>query len=556
MRYIFLIPFALLFSNLRSQKADPISGKPKLVVGIVVDQMRQEYLYRYWQKFGEGGFKRLIGEGYMLTNAHYNYVPTVTGPGHASIYTGATPAIHGIIANDWYDKNAKRKINCVTDDKQKIVGGDKGRGNVSPWQLLTTTVTDELELATQRRAKVIGISIKDRGAVLPAGHAADGAYWYDELTGKFISSTYYKAALPVWLEQFNSLNLPDKYLNQTWQTIYPIEQYKESGPDDSPYESVLTDDWKVVGKEKAVFPYDLKQLRKENREYALLPFTPFGNDLIRDLAFAALNGEEMGKDEWTDFLSISFSSTDKLGHAVGSYSVEVEDMFIRLDKNLEEILNKLDKDLGKGQYIVFLTSDHGVADVRQQLKDLKIIPQEYEPINFATKLTSYLDSYYPGKNIIENVSNEQIFLNHDSFGLDPKSSSIEYMVISELIRSYLITLDGVSEVYTKSAIQNSNFDEEGMRGKVKRGFHPKRSGDLAIIVESGWTDESGLEKAGHSTGYTYDTNVPMIFYGFGIRQGVTANYHAITDIAPTISTLLKIKFPSGSTGQPITELLK
>lgn len=550
---IFLFFTTSFFSS--AQPSSSFPGRPKMVVGIVVDQMRQDYFYRYEHRFGDGGFKRLAREGFMLSNAHYNYTPTVTGPGHASIYTGATPAIHGIIANDWYDRKLKRKVNCVEDPTQNIVGSDRGNGDVSPWRLLSTTITDELELATQRRSKVIGISIKDRGAVLPAGHTPDGAYWYDVITGKFISSTYYKAGLPLWLEKFNERNLADKYLNETWATVYPIETYKESGPDDSPYESVLTDDWIVKGKDKPVFPYNLKSLRKENGEFALLPFTPFGNDLMRDLAFAAIDGEEMGKDEWTDFLSISFSSTDKLGHAVGTNAVELEDMFIRLDRNIEEILNKLDKDIGKGQYLVFLTSDHGVAEVRQYLKDLKIIPQSYGPINFMEKINNHLQTYFPGKTIVENVSNEQVFFNHDVFAEDPKSSGVEYLIASELVHSYLLSLDGISEVYIKSAIQNGNFDEEGMRGKVKRGFNPKRSGDIAFIVEPGWTDDKD-RSTGHSTGYTYDTHVPMIFYGFGVKSGTSANYHAITDIAPTISTILKIKFPSGSIGQPIEEILK
>jgi len=539
-----------------AQVTSSFPDRPKLVVGIVIDQMRQEYLYRYGPKFGDGGFKRLMNEGFMLTNAHYNYVPTFTGPGHASIYTGATPAIHGVIANDWYDKNLRKKVNCVNDDSQKIVGSDKGKGNVSPWRLQGTTVTDELELATQRRSKVIGISIKDRSAVLPAGHTPDGAYWYDDITGKFISSTYYKPALPTWLERFNARGLADKYLNETWTTLYPIEQYKESGPDDSPYEAVLVDDWVVKGKEKAVFPYDLKALRKLNPGFELLTSTPYGNELLKELAFAALDGEEMGKDEWTDFLAISFSPTDLLGHAVGPNAVELEDMYIRLDKNLEELLNKLDKDLGKDQYTVFLTADHAVVDVRQYLIDLKIIPPGYQPIDFTKGLEEYLASYFPGKKIIENVSNNQVFFNHEVFNDDPKSSGVEYLVASELARTYLLSLEGVSDVYTRSTLHAGSFDEDGLKGRMKRGYHPKRSGDIAFATESGWTSSTRPHMTTHGSGYSYDTHVPIIFYGYGVSHGTSANYHAITDIAPTISTILKIKFPSGSIGQPITELLK
>lgn len=555
MRLVFLLLLVGSFYA-KGQNTNSFPDRPKIVVGIVVDQMRQEYLYRFSPKFGEGGFKRLMGEGFMLSNAHYNYVPTYTGPGHASIYTGTTPSVHGIIGNDWYDKNLKRKVNCVEDERQKIVGSDKGNGDVSPYRMLSTTITDELELATQRRSKVIGISIKDRGAVLPAGHTPDGAYWYDDLTGKFISSTYYKAGLPVWLDKFNSRNLADKYLNETWNTYYPITQYKESGPDDNPYEAVLSDDWVVKGKTRPVFPYNLKELRKLNPEFELLTYTPFGNELLKELAFAALEGEEMGKDEWTDFLTVSFSSTDKLGHAVGPNAIEIEDMYIRLDKVIEELLNKLDKDFGKDQYLLFLSADHGVADIREYAIDLKLVPETYGPIDFKKGLDDYLSSYFPGKSLIENVSNYQVFFNHDFFNEDPKSSGVEYLVASELVRKYLMSLDGVSDVFTRSLVQASSYSEGGIKGNVKRGFHPKQSGDVVFVMESGWTSTVKPHVTTHGAGYTYDTHVPVLFYGFGVKQGTTANYHPITDIAPTISTILKIKFPSGATGQPIMELLK
>jgi len=549
MRITFLL---LVFSSLsaRGQNANSFPDRPKLVIGIVVDQMRQEYLYRYAPKFGEGGFKRLINGGYMLSNAHYNYVPTYTGPGHASVYTGATPATHGIIANDWYDKNLGKMVNCVGDENEKVVGTDKGNGDVSPRRLLSTTVTDELELATQRRAKVIGVSIKDRGAVLPAGHTPDGAYWYDSKTGKFISSTFYKAGLPAWLDKFNALNLGDKYLNGTWDTVYPIQEYKESGPDDTAYETVMK------GKERPTFPYNLKELRKQNGELAMLPDTPFGNEILTQLAIAAVEGESMGKDEWTDFLTISFSSTDMIGHAMGPNSVEVEDTYIRLDKNLEELLNKVDALVGKGQYLVFLTADHAAAEVPQYLIDLKVISEAAKPTSYEAGLKEYLASYYPEKTLIKNISNGQIFFEHASFNTDPKTSGVEYMVVLELTRNYLQKQPGISAVYTRQMLQSADFNDGGIRGMVKRGFNDNRSGDIAVVTEPGWLSGWRDKGTSHGTGYTYDTHVPIIFYGYGVKQGTTANYHPITDIAPTVSTILKIKFPSGATGQPITELLK
>jgi predicted AlkP superfamily pyrophosphatase or phosphodiesterase len=540
--------FAAAIALSASATAQP-ANTPKLVVGIVVDQMRMEYLYRYERKFGDGGFKRLMSQGYTLKNGHYNYVPTYTGPGHASIYTGATPAVHGIISNDWYDKTIKKEVNCVGDDRQKPVGSETGNGDVSPWRMLSTTISDELELATQRRAKVIGMSMKDRGAVLPAGHTPDGAFWFDGTTGKFISSTYYKPGLPTWVEKFNAQNLAEKYLSQEWKTTYPIEQYKESGPDDSPYET------KAKGKEKSTFPYNLAELRKTNGNFDYVISSPYGNDLLADFAIAAIDGEALGKDEWSDMLAISFSSTDYVGHAVGPNAVEVEDIYIRLDKTIETLLQKLDASVGKGQYVVFLTSDHGVADVPAYLKDLKIPADNLRVPSLEAGLVDHLKQYFPDKTVIEEMSGDQIFLNSEMFTGDPRSSGVDYLVATELIRNYLLRQNGIAEVYTRQLLQTSDFGEQGIKGSVKRGFHTKRSGDLIVVMEPGWIASSGTTGTTHGSGYTYDTHVPILFFGYGVKAGSSTQYHTITDIAPTISIMLKIKFPSGCTGQPVAELL-
>jgi predicted AlkP superfamily pyrophosphatase or phosphodiesterase len=547
MKRHYLIVTSVLISI--SALAQP-TNTPKLVVGIVVDQMRMEYLYRYERKYGDGGFKRLMGQGFYLKNAHYNYAPTVTGPGHASVYTGTTPAMHGIINNEWYDKNLKKGVNCVGDDRYKPVGSDGGNGDVSPSRLLTTTITDELELATQRRAKVIGMSMKDRGAVLPAGHNPDGAYWFDGTTGNFITSTYYKPGLPTWLEKFNAQNLAEKYLSQEWKTTFPIEQYKESGPDDNAYET------KAKGKEKPTFPYNLPALRKDNGSFDYLISTPFGNDLLADLAMAAIDGEALGKDEWTDMLTISFSSTDYIGHAMGPNSVEVEDVYIRLDKNIETLLSKLDAAVGKNQYVLFLTADHAVADVPSYMKDLKMPGDNLKTSTLKAGLTDYLKQYFPDRNIIEEFAGDQIYLNSDMFNGDPRSSGVDYLVATELIRNYLLRQDGIAEVYTRQMLQSADFGEAGIRGAVRRGFHTKRSGDLSFVLESGWTTGSNPFGTTHSSPYTYDTHVPILFYGFGVKSGSTVHYHTITDIAPTLSILMKIKFPSGCTGEPISEILE
>lgn len=530
--------------------AQPVisQNQPKLVIGIVVDQMRQEYLYRFEKKFGEQGFKRLMNEGFMLKNAHYNYVPTETGPGHASIYTGATPAVHGVIGNDWYDRTLKRDVNCVGDSTQKPIGTDIG-GMVSPWRMLSSTITDELKLATQKRSKVIGVSVKDRGAVLPAGHFPDGAYWYDGKTGSMITSTYYKQLLPEWVTKFNLQKLPDTYLNQVWNTLLPANQYLESGPDDSPYEG------KWGGKEKPTFPYNLAELRKKMGAFNLLTMTPWGNTLVAEFAKAALVGEALGKDEITDFLAISFSSTDIIGHAMGPNAVEVEDTYLRLDKTLEDLFAYLDKEVGKGAYTVFLTADHAVSEVPQYLTDLRVPSGYFRPGYVKSALNEHLEKYFPGKTIVEEFSSGEVYINQKAFEGDPRSSGIDLFVATELITKFLLSTEGVAQVFPSTTLRQANSDEIGIRGKVVRGFHPKRSGDIAFVLEPSWISWGGVTGSTHGSGYSYDTHVPILFYGAGIKKGSSSQFHTITDIAPTLSVLLKIKFPSGCTGQPVVEIV-
>lgn len=523
---------------------------PKLVVGIVVDQMRREYLDRFYDRFGEEGFKRMMNQGFDVRNGHYNYFPTVTGPGHASVYTGTTPSLHGIIGNSWYDKDTKKSVNCVEDARYKVVGSAKGNGAVSPSRMLATTITDELKLATQDRAKVIGVSFKERGAVLPAGHMADGAYWYDGSSGTFVTSTFYATQLPAWVQNFNKLSLADKYLNQEWKPLYPIAEYTSGGKDDSPYEETFS------GMQKSTFPYDLKALRKNNGDYGLLVSTPFGNDFLTEFAKAAIDGEKMGQGPTTDFLTVSFSSTDALGHRLGPNAVEVVDMYLRLDKNIADLLKFLDQKVGQGKYVVFLTADHGVGNVAQELIDRKIPSGYFNSGQMRTDLKNYLGNYFPGKDLIENISNNQVIFNGDIFDTNPRNSGIDLIIATELISRYLMTLDGIANVYTESVLRSAQYDEGGIKGMVVRGHHPTRSGSLVYVLEQGWYSSGSKQGASHGSPYTYDTHVPILFYGAGIKAGSSVRYHPITDIAPTISMLLRIKFPSNCTGQPIAELFE
>ena len=547
--YSLLIVLSLTFSKVNAQNTQTVD-RPKLVVGIVVDQMRHEYLYRFYDKFGSDGFKRLMGEGFVIKNGHYNYAPTYTGPGHASVYTGTTPAIHGIIGNDFYDKGLKKMVNCVGDPSQTAVGGLAKYGQVSPFRMLSTTITDELKLATNRTAKVIGVSMKDRGAALPAGHMADAAYWYDKSSGNFITSTYYMKELPAWVKQFNSKNLANIYLQQEWKPLLPLEKYTESGPDASPYER------KFKGKETTTFPYNLPAMRKDNGDFDLLAYTPFANDYVTEFAKAALVNEKMGKDAIPDFLCISYSTTDILGHAMGPRSVEVQDLYLRLDKNIADLLKTLDKEVGAGNYTLFLTADHAVGENSQFLKDQGVPGGHFSPNRAEAMLREFLEGYFPGKNLIENVSNDQIFLNHEALQGAPKTSGLDFFIVAELIGKYLMTMDGVANYFTEGVLRQGAFDEGGVKGMIIRGYHPKRSGDVVFVLEPGWMDAWAVQGTTHGSPYAYDTNVPILFYGKGVKKGESTRRYSITDISPTLSMILNITIPSGAIGNPVSELIE
>lgn len=369
--------------------------KPKLVVGIVVDQMRYDYLTRFYNRYGEGGFKRLMNDGFNLTNNHYNFVPTYTAPGHASIYTGTSPMNNGIIGNNWFDKFENRSIYNASDDTVEPVGTTNAEGKMSPRRLLTTTVTDELELHTQGRSKVIGISIKDRGAILPAGHAADAAYWYrGGGEGTFISSSFYINELPQWVKDYNASNPSQPYMRE-WNTLYPLSTYTASGTDLNDFEKAPR------GKETATFPYDLPALQDENGGYSLLKATPYGNSLVADFAIAALKNEQMGMDAIPDFLAISFSSTDYVGHQYGVNAVELEDTYLRLDLELERLLNALDHQVGNDNYTVFLTADHGAVNNPAYLQSQGIAAGYFENDALEQFLTAQLKIKYSNEKIIK-----------------------------------------------------------------------------------------------------------------------------------------------------------
>lgn len=521
-----------------------IGEKPKLVVGIVVDQMRYDYLTRFYDRFGEGGFKRMMNEGFNCKNNHFNYIPTYTGPGHASVYTGTTPQTHGIISNYWYNKFEKKDVYCASDSQVTPVGTEDRAGKMSPHRLKTTTVADQNRLHTQMRGKTIGISLKDRGAILPAGHTANAAYWFhgkDE--GKWITSSHYMNELPKWVSKFNTSKKAASYLKE-WNTLYNIKTYKESGPDKNTFEGGFK------GKEEAVFPYDLKALKGENKGYDILKATPYGNSLTADFALEALKQEALGEDENTDFLTVSFSSTDYVGHNFGVNSKEIEDTYLRLDQDLARLIKGLDQRVGKDNYVLFLTADHGAVQVPSYLKTLKI-PAGYVDMDaIVSKLKTYIASVYGADNLIEKVSNNQIFFDYAS--LDQKK--IKHEEIQNTISHFLLQQEKISQVFTREQLETGNYSI-GLPYLIQKGFNQKRSGDVVFVLDPAVISYSKTGST-HGSGLNYDTHVPLLFYGKGIRKGSTLMKTKITDIAPTISALLGIAFPNGATGNVLPFVMK
>lgn len=519
-------------------------NRPKLVIGIIVDQMRYDYLIKFYDKYGEGGFKRLMNNGYNLQNVHFNYIPTYTAVGHASIFTGTTPTNHGIVGNNWYDKFEKKSIYCVDDKNYKTVGTKKG-GEKSPYRMLTTTIADQLRLAQNMQGKSIGISIKDRSAILPAGHTATAAYWFQgKDDGKFITSTFYTEKLPEWVENFNNSGIANSYLEKTWDTYYDIKTYTETIEDHNEFERPFN------GKDSPSFPYDLSKLRKENSNYDLLKAVAFGNDFTTDFAKATIEGEQLGKSEFTDFLAISYSSTDYVGHQFGVDSKEVEDSYIRLDKNLEDLINYLDEHVGKDNYTLFLSADHAAVQVPSYLQTLKIPGGYFNKSAFTEFVNEITATHYNSTELIENISNNQLFLNKEKI----KELNLDILKVEQVLVDEIINFDKVYKSVSGHTMQATSFTS-GILQTLQNGYNQKRSGDV-LFVPNPTTISYAKVGTTHGSGYSYDTHVPLLFYGAGIKKGNSNEYYPIIDIAPTLSSLLKIEQPNGTTGKTITEVLK
>jgi hypothetical protein len=524
-----------------------LAQKPKLVVGVVVDQMCYEYLYRFQHRFSKNGFNKLISQGTHCRNTQYNYVPTFTGPGHASIYTGTTPSNHGIVANEWYDRDSKKDVYCVQDTTVVGVGADSKYGKRSPVNLYSNTITDQLKL-TYPNSKVISLSIKDRSSILPGGHLSDGSYWYDYKSGNFISSTFFMKNLPTWVENFNNRKQVDAYLEQTWNTFYPLETYKTGTEDNSPYEELLK------GKTTPTFPYNLKEMTGASKDYNLFTYTPFSNTLLTDLSLEALKNEKLGQRGESDFLCISYSTPDIAGHAFGPYSVEIEDIYIRLDLEIARLLAELEKTLGKDNFVFFITADHAVVPVPQYLVDRKLPGGYFYVKPNMENLRKKIQQNFGFDFVLEN-DNNNIYLNRPLLA----ERGVLLTDAQYFIKQEVASWNGVKRVFTSNELENQTSDDE-WQDMVRLGYKHHLSGDVIYLLEPGYLPKSSEKKDGHKgtshgSAFNYDTHVPLIWYGGKIPAQDIFRRVDIIDISATLVHILNLQKPNSTTGEPILELL-
>jgi len=548
MRFPFLLIFSLIATQTFAQKSNPVKAtdtKPKLVVGIVVDQMRWDYVNKFKPFFKtQNGFLKLLNQGASCNNNLISYLPTVTACGHAAVYTGSTPAIHGITGNDWYDNIQQRIVYCVEDNSVQAVGiENSGTGKMSPLNVWTTTIGDELKLATNFKSKVYGISLKDRGAIIPAGHSADGAFWYDSKSGNFISSTYYGKSLPTWLTNYNNAKKVDSFYKLGWSLSLPASVYEANcDKDQNEYEST------PFGKDAKSFPYNLNQFI--GKDYGKVATTPYGNNLVLEVATQTLINEKMGLDDITDLLAVSFSSPDYIGHAFGPYSWETLDGYIKLDELLAQFFTTLDQQVGKDNYTVFLTADHAVAPVPGYAQKNKIPNGTITDAGIKNELGKMLTSKGLNSKLISAITEFNIYFNHNLMD----SLQVTQEKLTSLITNYLEQKSNILQVVElrKAAISPL---PQSIRERIVNGFNPQRSGDLIFLTKSGVVG-GGNTGTGHGVFYNYDAHIPLLFYGKGIKKGQVNNLNYMTDIAPTITTLLGIQMPSGSIGKPILEVIQ
>jgi predicted AlkP superfamily pyrophosphatase or phosphodiesterase len=546
-KYIISSLALILLSTFISAQETAIipSEKPKLIIGIEISQFRYDFIPRYWDKFGEDGFKKLINRGSYCENTSYNYLFSDIGVGSATIATGTNPAMHGIVAGSWYNNLRDEIVNYVYDSKVNTIGGEYEAGQYSPHNLMTTTWADEVKIADNFKSKVISVCLDPAPAIFSSGHTADAAYWFDSKNGTWISSTFYLDSLPQWVVDFNDKDFANTYLENEWTTLLPMSDYTASLLDNNDYEKGMFG--------HKVFPYVIKDLSKKfsrKEKYEVLRYTPFGNNLTKDFAISVIVNEELGQDEFTDVLTLSFTVNERIGNLYGPLSVEVEDLVLRLDQELAHLLDFVDNTLGKENVLVYLTAEHGVVHVPGYLQDNKIPAGYFNASSAISLLNSYMNNIYGKGDWIKQYHGQQIYLNRTLI----EDANMNLADVQTNVANLMLQFSGVANTVTSTTLQNTNFTQ-GIFKTMQNGYNQKRSGDVLIHLKAGWAENPDLNGE-FAAPYGHDHRVPLIWYGWKIGRNSIKRPVDLTDIAPTISTLLEISYPNSASGEPILEIIE
>ncbi|MBV9209316.1 MAG: alkaline phosphatase family protein [Acidobacteria bacterium] len=548
------------------------SARARLVLLIVVDQFRYDYLERFGDLFAANGLRRLMREGASWSEANYDHAPTYTAPGHATLMTGTWPSENGIVANNWFERETGKRVSSVTDEDTLLLGGKAGEKGSSPRRLLASTLGDELRMATNDRSKVIGISIKNRSAILPAGRRANAAYWFSLNTGNMVSSTYYFKSLPAWVERFNASHMADKFFGARWERLLPESEYlKRAGADAPIWEDIDT------AKDTNTFPHIVTAGEKSPGKnfYKALDYTPFSNDILLAFAKQAIENESLGADDETDFLSVSFSGNDYVGHRFGPYSQEVMDMSLRVDRQIADLLDEVDKRVGLQRTLVVFTADHGVAPIPEHAAAINLPGRRIkkndvlEAINAAIKerygrggraADDYIQKFNYNNSELDGFINNNVYFNLKAL----KRDGVDREELARVAGEAAMAVAGTARYFTRGQLEAGSIPPvDAVARRVLHGFQPQRSGDLVILYQPysilfGDPDDPAdpRDAATHGSPYSYDTHVPLIIMGNSLQPGRYIEPATPADIAPTLANLLGIQAPSNATGRVLAEGIK
>jgi predicted AlkP superfamily pyrophosphatase or phosphodiesterase len=547
-------------SSIQKTNAAP-QARTRLVLLIVVDQFRYDYLERFNDLFAPNGIKHLLRDGASWTETNYDHMPTYTAPGHATLMTGAWPAETGIVANDWPDRDTGKSVSSVSDTTATLFGGEESEVASSPRRLMVSTLGDEMRLKTNDRSKVIGISVKDRSAILPAGRHANAAYWFSQRTGRMVSSNYYFNNLPSWVTSFNDARPADKFYGARWERLLPESEYlKRAGADAPAWENIGT-----VPGDTNTFPHTITggAASPNSNFYGALDYTPFSNDLLLAFAEQAITNEKLGADDDVDILTVSFSANDYVGHRYGPYSQEVMDITLRVDRSIAALLDFVQKQVGLQNTLVVFTADHGVAPIPEHANALGLPGGRVRSDDVLRAMKLGISARYNRKNeqpdptadYLQKFGEREGFFN-DNLYFNPvalKRDGINNEEIERVACNAAMTVPGISRCFTRTQLEHGaiSFGDPVAR-RVSHGFYPRRSGDVVVVHEP-FKYLGDTIPATHGSPYSYDTHVPLLMMGSGVAPGRYMQAATPADIAPTLASILGIQAPSNTVGRVLIE---